>query len=45
MNVLILGATGMLGYSLFSNLADYPQFNVSGTVRSLAGKEPFFVIQ
>lgn len=42
MNVLILGATGMLGYSLFSNLANYPQLNVSGTVRSLVGKTPFF---
>lgn len=45
MNVLILGATGMLGYSLFSNLTDYPQFNVIGTVRSLADKAPFFAGQ
>ncbi|MCY9835626.1 dTDP-4-dehydrorhamnose reductase family protein [Aeromonas media] len=42
MNVLILGATGMLGYSLFSNLADYHQLNVTGTVRSLSGKACFF---
>lgn len=42
MNVLILGATGMLGYSLFSNLAENPSFNVTGTVRSLTGKAAFF---
>lgn len=43
MNVLILGATGMLGYSLFSNLADNPALNVMGTVRNLTGKGAFFV--
>ncbi len=42
MNVLILGATGMLGYSLFSNLAGNPALNVTGTVRSLTGKAAFF---
>lgn len=42
MNILILGATGMLGYSLFSNLSDNPLLNVTGTVRSLIGKERFF---
>ncbi|MNJ32410.1 dTDP-4-dehydrorhamnose reductase [compost metagenome] len=42
MNVLILGATGMLGYSLFSNLADNAALTVKGTVRSLAGKMAFF---
>lgn len=42
MNVLILGATGMLGYSLFSNLADNPVLNVTGTLRSLTGKAAFF---
>lgn len=42
MNVLILGATGMLGYSLFSNLAENPALNVKGTVRGLAGKTAFF---
>ncbi|MGL5604230.1 MAG: NAD-dependent epimerase/dehydratase family protein, partial [Plesiomonas sp.] len=42
MNVLILGATGMLGYSLFSNLADNSALNVTGTVRSLTGKAAFF---
>lgn len=43
MKVLIIGATGMLGYSLFQNLYDYPQLEVFGTVRSLKGKEQFFV--
>ncbi|MBW3804809.1 SDR family oxidoreductase [Aeromonas jandaei] len=43
MNVLILGATGMLGYSLFSNLADNPALNVMGTVRNVTGKGAFFV--
>lgn len=41
-NVLILGASGMLGYSLFSNLSENPTLNVTGTVRSLAGKATFF---
>lgn len=42
MNVLILGATGMLGYSLFSNLAENPALSVKGTVRGLTGKTAFF---
>ncbi|WP_068976664.1 MULTISPECIES: dTDP-4-dehydrorhamnose reductase family protein [Aeromonas] len=42
MNVLILGATGMLGYSLFSNLADYAELTVKGTVRNIDGKQEFF---
>ncbi|UZE95114.1 dTDP-4-dehydrorhamnose reductase family protein [Alkalimarinus alittae] len=42
MRILILGATGMLGYSLFSNLRDYPEFEVFGTVRNIKGKEAFF---
>ncbi|QJT30075.1 SDR family oxidoreductase [Aeromonas media] len=42
MNVLILGATGMLGYSLFSNFAGNSTLNVTGTVRSLTGKAAFF---
>ncbi|WP_339381659.1 SDR family oxidoreductase [Aeromonas jandaei] len=41
--MLILGATGMLGYSLFSNLADNPALNVMGTVRNVTGKGAFFV--
>ena len=42
MKVLILGATGMLGYSLFSNLNEHDHLSVFGTVRSIAGKESFF---
>lgn len=42
MKVLIIGATGMLGYSLFSNLSDYSELDVYGTVRSIKGKEFFF---
>lgn len=42
MKVLILGATGMLGYSLFSNLSEYPQLSIFGTVRSIKGKEYYF---
>jgi len=42
MKVLIIGATGMLGYSLFSNLSEYSHLSVFGTVRSIAGKEHFF---
>lgn len=42
MKILILGATGMLGYSLFSNLIEQANLSVFGTVRSIAGKELFF---
>lgn len=42
MRILIVGATGMLGYSLFSNLRDYSELEVFGTVRNIAGKEHFF---
>jgi dTDP-4-dehydrorhamnose reductase len=42
MKVLIIGATGMLGYSLFSNLGDCNELDVYGTVRSIKGKEVFF---
>lgn len=42
MKVLILGATGMLGYSLFSNLNEHANLSVFGTVRGIAGKESFF---
>lgn len=42
MKVLILGATGMLGYSLFSNLSSYNHLDVYGTVRTIEGKEAFF---
>ncbi|MBB1507801.1 SDR family oxidoreductase [Pseudoalteromonas sp. SG41-1] len=42
MKILILGATGMLGYSLFSNLSEHAHLSVFGTVRSIDGKEQFF---
>ncbi|ELZ5939668.1 SDR family oxidoreductase [Providencia rettgeri] len=42
MKVLVLGTTGMLGYSLFSNLNEYSHLDVYGTVRSISGKEHFF---
>lgn len=42
MKILILGATGMLGYSLFSNLNEHANLSVFGTVRSISGKESFF---
>jgi len=40
--VLIIGSTGMLGYSLFTNLNDYSELDVYGTARSIKGKEQFF---
>ena len=43
MKVLIIGATGMLGYSLFSNLSEYHELDVYGTVRNTDGKERFFI--
>lgn len=42
MKVLVIGATGMLGYSLFSNLGEVDGLDVYGTVRSLNNKEKFF---
>lgn len=42
MKILIIGATGMLGYSLFSNLSDNSELDVYGTVRNIDGKEAFF---
>lgn len=42
MKVLILGVTGMLGYSLFSNLKEDHSLSVYGTVRSISNKESFF---
>jgi dTDP-4-dehydrorhamnose reductase len=42
MKVLIVGATGMLGYSLFTNLSDADQLNVYGTVRNIKGKEQYY---
>ena len=42
MKVLILGASGMLGYSLYANMSEYHEFEVFGTVRDIAGKEHYF---
>lgn len=42
MKVLIIGATGMLGYSLFNNLSDSTHLDVYGSVRDIKGKEQFF---
>lgn len=42
LNVMILGVTGMLGYSLYVNLNDYKNLNVIGTARNLLGKELYF---
>lgn len=42
MKVLVIGATGMLGYSIFSNLSELSNFDVYGTVRSINGVEHFF---
>lgn len=42
MKVLVIGATGMLGYSLFCNLSNYSELDVYGTVRNINGKEHFF---
>jgi dTDP-4-dehydrorhamnose reductase len=42
MKILVIGATGMLGYSLFKNLSDDSNLDVYGTVRNIKGKERFF---
>lgn len=42
MRVLVLGATGMLGYSLFINLIEYSHLSVFGSVRNIKGREKFF---
>ncbi|MEB2437949.1 dTDP-4-dehydrorhamnose reductase family protein [Citrobacter braakii] len=42
LKVMVLGVTGMLGYSLFANLKDYKNLNVIGTARNLLGKEQYF---
>ncbi|KDN28657.1 dTDP-4-dehydrorhamnose reductase [Vibrio fortis] len=43
MKVLVIGATGMLGYSIFSNLSELSNLDVYGTVRSVNGVEQFFL--
>lgn len=42
MRILIFGATGMLGYSLFSNLSEDVDLDVFGTVRNIHGRERYF---
>ncbi|GGK24076.1 dTDP-4-dehydrorhamnose reductase family protein [Aliivibrio fischeri] len=42
MKVIVIGATGMLGYSIFSNLSDSTELDVFGTVRSVHGLEKYF---
>ncbi|MGC2868733.1 dTDP-4-dehydrorhamnose reductase family protein [Proteus vulgaris] len=42
LNIYILGASGMLGYSIFTNLSEYKGFNVFGTVRNIRKKENYF---
>jgi dTDP-4-dehydrorhamnose reductase len=42
MKVLVLGATGMLGYSIYSNLSEKKYLDVFGTVRSINGKDKYF---
>lgn len=42
MRILIFGATGMLGYSLFSNLSEDADLDVFGTARSIQGRERYF---
>jgi len=41
MRILVLGASGMLGYSIFANLSDQPGYNVFGTLRALK-KDDYF---
>jgi dTDP-4-dehydrorhamnose reductase len=40
--ILILGATGMLGHTLFSRFSDRPDMDVRATVRSLDGLSRWF---
>lgn len=42
MKLLVLGASGMLGYSLFQNLQGYQGYEVVGTVRSLQAYSEYF---
>ncbi|EGR2415813.1 dTDP-4-dehydrorhamnose reductase [Vibrio cholerae] len=42
MKVLVIGATGMLGYSIFSNLSELSSLDVYGTVRTIDGVASFF---
>ena len=40
--ILIMGATGMLGHSLFNQLCKLGRYDVFGTARSILGLEHFF---
>jgi len=40
--ILVVGGTGMLGYSLFANLSSAKNLQVYSTVRSIKGKEMYF---
>jgi len=40
--VVVIGVTGMLGYSIFSNLSESSNLDVYGTVRSVSGLGKFF---
>ncbi|AIL69430.1 dTDP-4-dehydrorhamnose reductase family protein [Vibrio vulnificus] len=42
MKVLVIGATGMLGYSIFANLSELSNLDVYGTVRTVNSLERFF---
>lgn len=42
MKVLVIGATGMLGYSIFSNLSELSDLDVYGTVRSVNSLKGFY---
>ncbi|CCN35100.1 DTDP-4-dehydrorhamnose reductase [Vibrio nigripulchritudo SO65] len=42
MKILVIGATGMLGYSIFSNLSEFSNLEVYGTVRTVNGLDNFF---
>ncbi|WIG81927.1 SDR family oxidoreductase [Photobacterium damselae] len=43
MRILVVGATGMLGYSIFSNLSESENLDVYGTVRNIDGLDKFFL--
>jgi len=42
MKIIVLGATGMLGSTVYACLKDCPEFNVAGTVRKKAGNFIYF---
>lgn len=42
MKVIVIGTTGMLGYSIFSNLSELSNLDVYGTVRTVNGLDSFF---